>query len=109
MRRLGDRLGNHTASGLQLAKATTLLLAYQMAASLSAVINAQRLCLGSLPGYEELCKRRMLLQPANQQKVGKTPRPISNKPLKPETGWMSVEWQPSVSLSNPMLAAHLRC
>ena len=75
--------------------ATTLLLAYRMAASLSAVINAQRLCLGSLPGYEELCKRRMLLQPANQQKVGKTPRPISNKPLKPETGWMSLEWQPS--------------
>ena len=75
--------------------ATTLLLAYRMAASLSAVINAQRLCLGSLPGYEELCKRRMLLQPANHQKVGKTPRPIPIKPLEPETRWMSVDWHPS--------------
>lgn len=43
--------------------ATTLLLAYRTAGSLSAVINAQRLCLGALPGYEELCKRRLLLVP----------------------------------------------
>ena len=43
---------------------TTLLLAYRTATSLSGVISAQRLCLGSLPGYEELCKRRqLLLQP----------------------------------------------
>jgi hypothetical protein len=37
------------------AVATTLLLAYRSGTSLSAVISAQRLCLGALPGYDELC------------------------------------------------------
>ena len=43
--------------------ATTLLLAYRASSSLSAVVEAQRLCLGSLPGYEALCRRRWQLQP----------------------------------------------
>ncbi len=37
------------------AVATSLLLAYRSGSSLSAVISAQRLCLGALPGYDELC------------------------------------------------------
>ena len=45
------------------ATATTLLLAYRAGNALSAVISAQRLCLGALPGYGELCRRRQLLQP----------------------------------------------
>ena len=62
------------------------------------------MCIRDSPGYEELCKRRMLLQPANHQKVGKTPRPIPNKPLKQGTRWMSVEWQPSKKASaEPLL------
>ena len=72
--------------------ATTLLLAYRMAASLSAVINAQRLCLGSLPGYEELCKRRMLLQPRHHQQ-GETPlRPTPIESLDSQTPWLSLQW-----------------
>ena len=73
--------------------ATTLLLAYRMAASLGAVINAQRLCLGSLPGYDELRKRRMLLMPRHHQQ-GETPlRPTPIEPLDPQTHWLSLQWQ----------------
>lgn len=52
--------------------ATTLLLAYRSGTALSAVINAQRLCLGALPGYDELCKRRQLLRPAAAAQQGRT-------------------------------------
>ena len=43
---------------------TTLVLAYRAGASLSAVVQARRLCLGNLPGYEALRRRREQLQPA---------------------------------------------
>ena len=43
--------------------ATTLLLAYRASASLSAVITTQRLCVGALPAYEDLCKQRNVLMP----------------------------------------------
>ena len=43
--------------------ATTLLLAYRASSTLNAVVQAQRLCLGNLPGYEALCRRRQQLQP----------------------------------------------
>lgn len=46
------------------AAATTLLLAYRAGNALSGVISAQRLCLGALPGYGELSRRRQLLYPA---------------------------------------------
>ena len=40
---------------------TTLLLAYRASGSLGAVINARRLCLGALPGYEKLQQLRQQL------------------------------------------------
>ncbi|KZR85747.1 ABC transporter ATP-binding protein [Synechococcus sp. MIT S9504] len=42
--------------------ATTLVLAYRAGTSLSAVVQARRLCLGSLPGYEALRERRQQLR-----------------------------------------------
>ena len=42
---------------------TTLVLAYRASASLSTVVQARRLCLGNLPGYEALRQRRAQLIP----------------------------------------------
>ena len=42
---------------------TTLVLAYRASASLSTVVQARRLCLGNLPGYEALRQRRGQLLP----------------------------------------------
>ena len=42
---------------------TTLVLAYRASASLSTVMQARRLCLGNLPGYEALRQRRGQLIP----------------------------------------------
>ena len=68
--------------------ATTLLLAYRTAGSLSAVINAQRLCLGALPGYEELCKRRLLLLPNPSKGVvaADPPKKLAG------TSWKALRW-----------------
>jgi ABC-type transport system involved in cytochrome bd biosynthesis fused ATPase/permease subunit len=41
----------------------TLVLAYRASASLSTVVQARRLCLGNLPGYEALRQRRGQLVP----------------------------------------------
>jgi ABC-type transport system involved in cytochrome bd biosynthesis fused ATPase/permease subunit len=72
--------------------ATTLLLAYRTASTLSGVISAQRLCLGSLPGYEELCKRRQLLQPASEQPLGRTiPSTLLSKFENPKE-WLALQW-----------------
>jgi len=68
--------------------ATTLLLAYRTAGSLSAVINGQRLCMGALPGYEELCKRRLLLLPKRTNGV------VANDPpqKRASTSWKALRW-----------------
>ncbi|WP_244279682.1 ABC transporter ATP-binding protein [Synechococcus sp. UW179A] len=50
--------------------ATTLVLAYRAGTSLSAVVQARRLCLGSLPGYEALRERRHQLRGNPQQASG---------------------------------------
>ena len=42
---------------------TTLVLAYRASASLSTLVQARRLCLGNLPGYEALSLRRVQLIP----------------------------------------------
>ena len=39
------------------------MLAYRASASLSTVVQARRLCLGNLPGYEALRQRRGQLIP----------------------------------------------
>jgi ABC-type transport system involved in cytochrome bd biosynthesis fused ATPase/permease subunit len=76
------------------AMATTLLLAYRTATTLSAVISAQRLCLGSLPGYEELCKRRTLLQPFPQLPQGTTISASALQGLEQASSWLSLRWSP---------------
>jgi len=74
------------------AMATTLLLAYRSGTSLSAVINAQRLCLGSLPGYDELCKRRQLLRPAAAVLQGRTLATQTLDALIAPRAWRSLHW-----------------
>ena len=76
--------------------ATTLLLAYRASASLSAVVQAQRLCLGSLPGYEALRRRRQQLQPPQARPKGHalTDRELAALQQSP---WSVVHWQADAS------------
>lgn len=76
------------------AMATTLLLAYRTATSLSGVISAQRLCLGSLPGYEELCNRRQLLFPPPQQPQGRVISFSALQALDHPARWQALQWSP---------------
>jgi len=73
--------------------ATTLLLAYRSGNSLSAVISAQRVCLGALPGYDELCKRRKLLQPAAQPFPGLIVTNQTLADLNAPSNWSSLHWR----------------
>ena len=73
--------------------ATTLLLAYRSGTSLSAVISAQRLCLGALPGYEELCKRRQRLQPAAPPPQGRIVDSQTLAGLNAPSSWSSLSWR----------------
>jgi ABC-type transport system involved in cytochrome bd biosynthesis fused ATPase/permease subunit len=72
--------------------ATTLLLAYRSGTALSAVINAQRICLGALPGYDELCKRRQLLQPTAPALQSKTVASQTLAALDDPQSWRSLYW-----------------
>ena len=72
--------------------ATTLLLAYRTGNSLSAVISAQRLCLGSLPGYEELCKRRSMLMPTPGQQQGRTVGSTTLRAMECPSTWGALQW-----------------
>ena len=76
--------------------ATTLLLAYRASTSLSAVVQAQRLCLGSLPGYEALRRRRQQLQPPQSRPEGHalTDRELASLQQSP---WSVVHWQADAS------------
>ena len=73
--------------------ATTLLLAYRSGNSLSAVISARRVCLGALPGYDELCKRRKLLQPAAQPFPGLIVTNQTLADLNAPSNWSSLHWR----------------
>lgn len=66
--------------------ATTLLLAYRSATALSAVVQAQRLCLGALPGYEELCQLRRQLQAPPGVRRTRGRRPSSSASAIPRPG-----------------------
>lgn len=77
--------------------ATTLLLAYRTGTSLSAVISAQRLSLGSLPGYEELCKRRSMLMPTPGQQQGRTAGSSTLRAMECSSAWESLQWTGSPS------------
>lgn len=72
--------------------ATTLLLAYRTGTSLSAVIGAQRLCLGSLPGYGELRARRAALTPAAPPVWGATLSAARRAALEAPSAWRSLRW-----------------
>jgi len=76
--------------------ATTLLLAYRSGNALSSVISAQRICLGSLPGYQELCQRRALLTPPPGRQAG-IPLPASIRAaLESPAPWQALRWQPEL-------------
>jgi ABC-type transport system involved in cytochrome bd biosynthesis fused ATPase/permease subunit len=77
--------------------ATTLLLAFRSGTSLSAVIAAQCLCLGSLPGYQELCSRRALLTPAAQRRAEPALPPSWLTSLAQPSAWHSLRWQAPAS------------
>ena len=70
----------------------TILLAYRAGTYLSSVVQAQRLCLGSLPGYEALCHRRQLLQPPPQLPIGQSIPKIALVELI-EKPWSSMQWR----------------
>jgi ABC-type transport system involved in cytochrome bd biosynthesis fused ATPase/permease subunit len=74
------------------ATATTLLLAYRAGTALSGVIAAQRLCLGALPAYGELCRRRQLLQPGAV--LASTPGPTAPSQSLPASpsAWEQLHW-----------------
>ena len=72
--------------------ATTLLLAYRAGSSLSAVVQAQRFCLGSLPAYEALCHRRQQLQPPSLLPRGSS-LPDSELAELKQKPWNLLEWQ----------------
>ena len=83
------------------AMATTLLLAYRSGTALSAVINAQRLCLGALPGYDELCKRRQLLQPAVPAQQGSTAPCQTLASFNDPDQWTALHWSAATAGQNP--------
>lgn len=72
--------------------ATTLLLAYRSGTALSGVIGAQRSCLGALPGYQELCRRRALLTPP-QAEGGATLPAARLAALERPEAWQALSWQ----------------
>ena len=80
--------------------ATTLLLAYRTGTSLSAVIGAQRLCLGSLPGYQELRARRAALTPAAPPVRGATLLAASRAALEAPSAWLCLRWCAAAALDD---------
>ena len=74
--------------------ATTLVLAYRAGTSLSAVVQARRLCLGSLPGYEALRERRNQLQAKPLQSCGTRLSKQLQKRIRQER-WSQLDWQGS--------------
>ena len=72
--------------------ATTLVLAYRAGTSLSAVVQARRLCLGSLPGFEALLERRHQLRSNPSQTNGTTLSERSLPTLRLER-WSQLHWQ----------------
>jgi ABC-type transport system involved in cytochrome bd biosynthesis fused ATPase/permease subunit len=75
------------------ATATTLLLAYRAGSALSSVINAERLCLSSLPGYGQLCRRRQLLQSgAALSPATPTARTHGQATLAATSAWQELSW-----------------
>lgn len=87
--------------------ATTLLLAYRAGTSLSAVVQAQRLCLGCLPGYEALCRRRRQLQPPLCSSSGHA-LPDSEVAAMQQRPWGVMHWQAGPQANSGDCALTLR-
>ena len=81
--------GEALSAEIQLA---TLLLAYRAGSYLSSVVQAQRLCLWSLPGYEALCLRRQQLQPPQPLTVGQSIPKIALVELT-QKPWSAMQWR----------------
>jgi ABC-type transport system involved in cytochrome bd biosynthesis fused ATPase/permease subunit len=71
---------------------TTLVLAYRAGASLSGVVQARRLCLGNLPGYEALRNRRQQLQAQEAHPHGTALPQAATKALN-STPWSQLVWR----------------
>ena len=87
---------------------TTLVLAYRAGTSLSGVVQARRLCLGNLPGYEALRRRRDQLQPAAHQPSGLT---LSEQQIQTLSAspWTRLRWQTDTpEETTPMGSVSLR-
>ena len=75
---------------------TTLVLAYRAASSLNGVVQARRLCLGNLPGYEALCERRRQLKPDGLTNRGVTlPEATCLDVL--QRRWLGFSWETQAS------------
>ena len=86
---------------------TTLLLAYRAGTSLSGVVQARRVCLGNLPGYEALRERRgRLHRTARQAHQVSLPQPalrmLENK------RWSLLHWQATTLSASAAMSVDLR-
>ena len=77
---------------------TTLVLAYRSSASLSTVVQARRLCLGNLPGYEALCQRRGQLIPRQGETSDQTIAETNLTTLS-TAPWSELHWSSSDNAS----------
>ena len=77
---------------------TTLVLAYRASASLSTVVQARRLCLGNLRGYEALRKRRGQLVPRQGEASDRTIADASLIRLS-TARWSQLHWSSSANAS----------
>ena len=80
--------------------ATTLLLAYRSATALSAVVQAQRLCLGALPGYAELGQLRRQLQATPGGTAYAWPAAQLQRLSDPQA-WQALHWQARAETAGP--------
>ena len=85
---------------------TTLVLAYRASASLSTVVQARRLCLGNLPGYEALCRRRDQLVPRQGEASDRTIADASLISLS-TARWSQLHWSSSANASTGLRSLDL--
>ena len=86
---------------------TTLVLAYRASASLSTVVQARRLCLGNLPGYEALRQRRGQLVPRQGETSDRTIADASLIRLS-TSRWSQLHWSSSANASTGLRSLDLR-
>ena len=85
---------------------TTLVLAYRASASLSTVVQARRLCLGNLPGYEALRQRRGQLTPRQGAISDRTITDSAVATLT-ATPWRQLHWSNSADTSTGLTSLDL--